>query len=164
MKWRLDEPHYDNDSMMTLDTGTEVGDGCANNWRYPDASANKALAGKPRPPSRSMTPLDDEAKKVWHQEFGGEAPERDPTRAVPITPADGKRDTMGHMKPDQPRPAPPGQPNPAPAVPNEPAKFGSDVTKDDSVAKEDSALNKTPEQHKPEESKPAGFPPKPTKG
>lgn len=128
MKWRLDEDHYDNDAMVSLPAGTEVGDGCANEWRYPASSANKALAGKPRPPSRNMTPLDAEAKKVWNEAFGeGERPERDPTKAIPITPVEAKRDTAGNIQPS----APPHQP-PAVRVP----PTGENVTKDDSVAKE----------------------------
>jgi len=126
MKWRLDEAHYDSDAMQTLETGTIVGDGCANEWRYPETAADKTLRGKPRPPSRSMTPLDDEAKVAWEDKFGDKdpPPPHDPTKPIPITTA--ARDAQGNIKAAQPRP--PGQPT------------GENVTKDPSVAKEDPAL------------------------
>lgn len=167
MRYRLEEDHYDNDAMTLLPAGTEVGDGCANPWRYPASvpAPNAGLSGKPRPPSRSMTPLDDEAKREWRAHFEGDVPDRDPTKAIPITPADGKRDAQGNVKPDR-QPSPPGQPNPAPAVPNEPAHTGVNPMKDQSVAKEDPLGNRTPEQHKPGEDKPlpGAASPKPTKG
>jgi hypothetical protein len=149
MRYRLDEDHYDSDSMQLLPTGTEVGDGCPNLWRYPETSPNKSLAGKPRPPSRAMTPLDDEARREYKEKFEGEAPDRDPTKAVPLTGV--PRDGQGHVKA-----APPGQSNPAPKNPTEKQPLGVNVLKDDSLAKEDPALNKTPEQHSPATSKPAG--------
>lgn len=129
MKYRLDEDHYDNDSMQLLPTGTVVGDGCDNPWRYPASSPNKALAGTPRPPSRAMTPVDDEAKREYAKHFNEGVPERDPTRAVPITPIDGKRDVAGNVRPASAASAPP---NPSVKVP----ATGENVTKDDSVAKD----------------------------
>lgn len=162
MKWRLDEPHFDSDASLTLPEGTVVGDGCENQWRYPESSANRAVAGKPRPPSRSMTPLDDEARRVWDEAFGEEPPERDPTKKIPITPIDGKRDVAGNVKQETP-PRPPGEINPALKVPNEPAHTGENVTKDKSVAEEDPLGNRTPEQHRPGENKPAAPAAQPTK-
>ena len=100
MKWRLDEQHYDSDAMKLLEVGTVVGDGCENEWRYPDTAVPKELRGKPRPPSRAMSPMDDEAKKAWFDKFGGEAPERDPTAAIPLTTV--PRDAAGNVKPASP--------------------------------------------------------------
>lgn len=103
MKWRLDEQHYDSDAMKVLEVGTVVGDGCENLWRYPEAAADKSLRGKPRPPSRSMTPLDDEAKKAWAEKFGdAEPPAHDPTKPIPITTI--PRDAAGNIKTAQPKP------------------------------------------------------------
>lgn len=83
MKYRLDDKHYADDKL--LEPGTEVGDGCEVPWRY--AAENKVLgikAGQAMPPSVSMTPIDDEAKKIYTTHFGGVLPERDPTKAIPI--------------------------------------------------------------------------------
>lgn len=82
MKYRLDERHYD--EFVELPAGTEVGDGTEVSWKYPTTCANVMLRGQYKPPSMSMTPLDDEAKKAFAAKFGGEAPERDPTAKIPI--------------------------------------------------------------------------------
>lgn len=158
MRYRLDEAHYD--EFVELPAGTEVGDGTEISWKYPTTCANVALRGKYKPPSRSMTPIDDEAKKAFANYFNEEAPERDPTKAIPIHGTDpnaggtaaGPTGTAFTGKPI----APPNRPNPAPNNPTEKAKTGIDPMKDDSLAKEDPALNRTPEGHKPSESKPAG--------
>ena len=85
MKFLLDEPHYVDDIM--LDKGVIVGDGegCAHDWRYKEDIKRLGIkAGERRPLSRSMTGLDDEARKALAAAFGTEAPERDPTKAIPI--------------------------------------------------------------------------------
>lgn len=82
MKYRLDETHYD--EFVELPAGTEVGDGTEITWKYGSNVANVALRGKWKPPSRSMTPLDDEAKRAFAAHFKEEAPERDPTAKIPI--------------------------------------------------------------------------------
>lgn len=104
MKYRLDEKHYVDD--MLLEAGTEVGDDTGYPWRYERDTMTKdkegkpylIKAGQPRPPSVSMTPLDDEAKNLFERHFGTQAPERDPTKPIPV---------MGNVKQEgmaQPRP------------------------------------------------------------
>lgn len=150
MKYRLDADHHVNNVL--LPEGTIVGDGEAENWRYPESAGDPRIRGKHRPPSNQMTPLDEEAKKAFADAFPSETPpDRDPTQAIPISTV--TRDAAGNEI------APPGQPNAAPKNPTEKARTGVDVTKDSSLAEEDPTLNRTPTQHKPEESKPAGAKP-----
>ena len=58
-------------------------------------------AGSPMPPSRSMIPLDDEAKKAFHDAFGGVPPERDFTKQIPIqgTGSEAKAPGPGFQRP-----------------------------------------------------------------
>lgn len=158
MRYRLDEAHYD--EFVELPAGTEVGDGTEISWKYPTTIDNVALRGKYKPPSKSMTPLDDEARKAFEDYFKEEAPERDPTKKIPIMGTDPNNTgtaapPTGNTFTGKPI-APPNRPNPAPENPTEKARTGIDPTKDNSLAKEDPALNKTPVAHKPSESKPAG--------
>jgi hypothetical protein len=75
MKFRLDEQHYINDRL--LEPGHIIGD----QTDVPMVLAN----GDPMKPSRSMTPLDDEAWGLFNETFPGtRRPERDPTKAIPI--------------------------------------------------------------------------------
>lgn len=75
MRYRLDSQHYIDDKL--LEEGTEIGDGTPFPWRFEDGTA--------RPPSRSMVPLDDEAKRLFKEHFKTEGPvERDPTKAIPV--------------------------------------------------------------------------------
>lgn len=121
MKWRLDESHYD--EFVELPAGTEVGDGTEISWKYPMTCANVKLRGQYKPPSMSMTPLDDEAKKAFAAKFGGEAPERDLTKKIPI---------MGTDPNSSGTAAPPtgnaftGKPVIPPPIKPEPAKPGKD--------------------------------------
>jgi hypothetical protein len=82
MKYRLDESHYD--EYAELPAGTEVGDGTAVSWKYPETIDNVTLRGKYKPPSKSMTPLDDEAKKAYAEHFKIEAPVKDPEKKPAI--------------------------------------------------------------------------------
>lgn len=121
MRYRLDEPHYIDDRY--LDTGTEIGDDTPVPYRYTkdtsslDENGKKIVlpAGSAVPPSRAMTPLDDEAKKLFAKRFPGDSkPDIDPTKPIPV---------MGNVKTSQPlaqgqpprpvahNPAPPPEPN-----------------------------------------------------
>lgn len=81
MKYRLDSQHYIDEAI--LETGTEIGDGTDHPYR--DAK------GKPLPPSTNMTPLDDEAKRLYKEWFKEEAPDRDPFAKIPLQ---GSGDTV----------------------------------------------------------------------
>lgn len=158
MRYRLNETHYD--EMAELPAGTEVGDGTGVTWKYPETIDNVALRGKYKPPARSMTPLDDEAKKAYAEYFKTDAPNPDPDKKPTVFSSDPSASgtaapSTGPAFTGKPI-APPARPNPAPNNPTEKAKTGIDPMKDDSVAKEDPLGNKTPEGHKPSESKPAG--------
>lgn len=158
MRYRLNEDHYD--EFVQLPAGTEVGDGCEVSWKYPNNVENAALRGKYKPPSQSMTPLDDEARAAFAEHFKQESSERDPLKKASIfsiDPSDtgSAAPSTGNAFTGKPVAAP-SRPNPAPEVPTEPKKTGIDPTKDDSVANEDPLGNKTPVGHKPSESLPAG--------
>ncbi len=123
MKYRLDAEAYVNNTL--LPEGTIVGDEQAESWRYGPDDPNPKLRGQPRPPNASMTPLDDEAKKMFAAQYPGDTPpERDPTKKVPITP--DKRDTAGHHV-TQPPANPPAIQTP---------RTGESTSKDPSVASE----------------------------
>lgn len=129
MRYRLDEKHYVDD--MLLEMGTEVGDDTGYPWRYERDTMTKdkegkpylIKAGQPRPPSVSMTPLDDEAKKLFEKHFGTQAPERDPTKPIPVmgnvkqegmkqptpTPQQNQQRMAAGEKPSNPNPRPIGQ-------------------------------------------------------
>lgn len=158
MRYRLDEDHYD--EFVQLPAGTEVGDGCEVTWKYPNNVENAALRGKYKPPSKSMTPLDDEARAAYEKHFNQDSPERDPSKKASIFSIDPSdtgtaAPSTGNAFTGKPI-AGPDRPNPAPNNPTEKARTGIDPTKDDSVAKEDPLANKTPVGHKPSESIPAG--------
>lgn len=74
MKYRLDTDHYIYDRVIP--EGTVIGDDTDFAFRYADGSA--------MPPSREMTPLDDEAKKIVLKRFPEGRPDSDPTKAVPL--------------------------------------------------------------------------------
>lgn len=86
MKYRLDAVHYIDDKELPI--GFEIGDDTPVPYRHthdvPDGRGGVFKAGTPIVPSRSMTPLDDEAKKLFRQTFGTDAPERDFSKAIPI--------------------------------------------------------------------------------
>lgn len=108
MQYRLDEPHYIHDTI--LEAGTIIGDETAIPFRYErDVMANAdgkggARAGDPMPPSRSMTPFDDEARRMYQERFNGQAPDRDPTKSIPMQ---GTGDTNKVLPPSAPRPGMP---------------------------------------------------------
>jgi hypothetical protein len=90
MKWRLDAPHYIND--MYLESGTEIGDDTGIPFRFerdsntvrPDGKRVVVKKGERMLPSIAMTPLDDEAKKVYQERYGEVPPDVDPTQRIPI--------------------------------------------------------------------------------
>ena len=85
MRFLLDQPHYVDDKI--LDAGLEIGDGenAVHDWRYlADNKVANIKAGTLRPLSVNMTPLDDEARAKLREFFGTEAPEKDPTKAIPL--------------------------------------------------------------------------------
>lgn len=132
MKFRLEAEHYvDN---LLIPAGSIVGDGGVHSWRHPADDPNVALRGTVRAPSAAMIPLDAEAKDLFNKRFPAETPpDRDPTSAIPL--GGPKRDAAGNV-------ITVGQPAAAPESPTEKSPTGVDVTKDDSLAKEDPALNK----------------------
>lgn len=106
MKYRLDTQHYHQDKL--LEPGTEVGDDTDFPWR--DAK------GHPLPPSLQMTPLDDEAKRLYRDWHESDEPQRDPTHAIPIQ---GTGDSV--RSPPAVRPGVPTNPAARPATnPNPP--------------------------------------------
>jgi hypothetical protein len=75
MRFRLDTQHYLNDRL--LEPGHIIGDGTDMPMVLPN--------GQPMKPSVNMTPLDDDAWKLFNETFPGtHRPERDPTKAIPI--------------------------------------------------------------------------------
>lgn len=86
MKYRLDADHYIDDKLIPA--GTVIGDETEIPYRFvsdvPDGKGGISKAGDPKPPSRSMIPVDGEAKQLFEKEFGQTAPERDPTKAIPL--------------------------------------------------------------------------------
>lgn len=101
MRWQLLEPHHIDEQV--LPAGTIIGDGTQWPFRstYNDKKIDRKI-GDPLPPSRAMTPMDDEARKVFDEVFEGEVPDPDPTRSIPLTGA-----------PDSPKVAGPGSKPPA---------------------------------------------------
>lgn len=102
MKWQLLEAHHIDEQV--LPAGTVIGDDTQWPFRstYNDPKIGRKI-GDALPPSHAMTPMDDEARKVYDQVFGGEVPNSDPTRSIPLTGA-----------PDAPRVAGPGSKPPPP--------------------------------------------------
>ena len=84
MKYQLLEPHHIDE--MVLPAGTIIGDGTQWPFRstYDDKKIDRKI-GDPLPPSRAMTPMDDEARALFDKEYHGEVPEVDPTRSIPLT-------------------------------------------------------------------------------
>ncbi len=117
MKWQLLEPHHIDEQV--LPAGTIIGDD--TQWPFRATRDEKKdrfgrgldqKIGDPLRPSRAMTPMDDEARKVYEDVFQGEIPESDPTRSIPLT---GAPDSPKVRGPGQPIPATKPQPvNPAP--------------------------------------------------
>lgn len=88
MKWQLLEPHHIDEQV--LPPGTIIGDD--TQWPYRSTYNDKKIdrkVGDPLPPSRAMTPMDDEAREAFETAFDGEIPEVDPTRSIPLTGAEG---------------------------------------------------------------------------
>jgi len=122
MQFRLDENHYIDDRY--LEAGTVIGDDTPYPFRYLKDTPVKDETGKPQViksgtaqiPSRAMTPLDDEAKKMYDKAFPGAVKlDRDPTVPVPV---------MGSTKQTNFIPAN-GPPKAKPDIP-----VGSPLTKD----------------------------------
>ena len=109
MKWQLTEPHYIDE--MVLQPGTIIGD--ETQWPYlapKDDLKIKRKKGDPLPPSRAMIPMDDEARKFYSDYFGGEVPESDPTKSIPLTGAPGAPKISGPgVKPPAESPKPVNQ-------------------------------------------------------
>lgn len=75
MLFRLDAQHYINDRL--LEPGHKIGDNTDVAMVLPNGELMK--------PSVNMTPLDDEAWKLFQETFPGtRRPERDPTKAIPL--------------------------------------------------------------------------------
>lgn len=88
MKWQLLEPHYIDEQV--LPAGTAIGDD--TQWPFRSTYNDKKIGrkiGDPLPPSRAMTPMDEEAREAFQEAFHGEIPETDPTRSIPLTGAEG---------------------------------------------------------------------------
>lgn len=112
MRWQLLEPHHIDEQV--LPAGTVIGDD--TQWPFRATYNEKKnkfgggvdrKIGDPLPPSRAMTPMDDEARKVYEDVFGGEIPESDPTRAIPLTGAPGAPTVRGAgSTPPKPTPQP----------------------------------------------------------
>lgn len=97
MKWQLLEPHHIDEQV--LPAGTIIGDD--TQWPYRSTYNDKKIGrkvGDALPPSRAMTPMDDEARRVFNDVFEGEIPNTDPTASIPLTGA-----------PNAPKVAGPGQ-------------------------------------------------------
>lgn len=95
MQFRLDTQHYINDRL--LEAGTIIGDDTGIAMVLPNGDQMK--------PSVNMTPLDDEARKLFSETFpGARLPERDPTKAIPLR---GSGDTA--KQPPLVQPISPGQ-------------------------------------------------------
>lgn len=104
MQYRLDGDHYIDD--MLIPAGTVIGDDSGSvAYRFiadtPDGEGGYHKKGDPKPPSRSMIPLDDEAKHLFHKKFGGVPPERDYAKAIPLQ---GTGDKTKVPAPGAPRP------------------------------------------------------------
>ncbi len=109
MRFRLDAQHYADDKL--LEAGMEVGDGenSVSPWRYErDIKEKDIKAGQLRPPSLQMTPLDDEARKVYRDTFNTDTPERDPTKPIPLQGTGSKAMVPPKVDPKTaPKPTPP---------------------------------------------------------
>jgi hypothetical protein len=106
MKWQLTEPHHIDEQV--LQPGTIIGDD--TQWPYlapKDDPKIKRKKGDHLPPSRAMIPMDDEAHKYYAEYFGGEVPESDPTKSIPLTGAPGAPKISGPgVKPPAESPKP----------------------------------------------------------
>jgi len=81
MRYRLDAQHYIHDRL--LEPGHIIGDG--TDVPFTDRR------GQPMRPSRSMTPLDGDAKAAFQKAFpGAELPNADALAAIPIHEHDGR--------------------------------------------------------------------------
>lgn len=101
MKWQLLEPHHIDEQV--LPAGTIIGDD--TQWPYRstyDDPKIKRRKGDYLPPSRAMTPLDDEAYKAFSEAFGGEVPVTDPAKSIPLTGAQGDPRIPGVAAPRAP--------------------------------------------------------------
>jgi len=86
MKYRLDAQHYINDRL--LEPGHVIGEG--TDVPFVDRKGN------PIRPSRSMTPLDAEARSHFEKAFPGtDLPEADALKAIPLHDNQGPVDTGG---------------------------------------------------------------------
>jgi len=109
MKWRLDGPHHIDEQV--LPTGTVIGDDTPWPYRAPkDDPKIKRKKGDPLPPSNAMTPLDDDARKLFKITYGDDAPDSDPLKSIPLTGA-----------PNAPKIAPFKEPQPTRQEPVNPA-------------------------------------------
>lgn len=150
MKWQLLEPHHIDEQV--LPAGTVIGDD--TQWPYRATYNEKKnkfgggvdrKIGDPLPPSRAMTPMDDEARKVYDDVFGGEIPNPDPTRSIPLTGA-----------PDSPKVAGPGS-KPPPASPQPVNSAPKDDAPKTGMAAKPPLSPSTPQPAlKPELQKPSG--------
>jgi hypothetical protein len=87
MRWQLLEPHHIDEQVLPV--GTIIGDD--TQWPFRATKEDRRIGrkvGDALPPSRAMTPADDEARKVFNDTFGGEIPETDPTKSIPLTGAE----------------------------------------------------------------------------
>lgn len=106
MRWQLLEPHHIDEQV--LPAGTIIGDDTQWPFRstYNDRKINRKI-GDALPPSRAMTPMDDEARKAFDDVFQGEIPNTDPTKSIPLTGApDAPRVSGVGVKPPPPEPEP----------------------------------------------------------
>ncbi|SRR6266446_7343820 len=114
MKWQLLEPHHIDEQVLS--PGTIIGDD--TQWPYRAAKEDRKIGrkvGDALPPSRAMTPMDDEARKIFYEKFGGEIPETDPTKSIPLTGAEGSPKVAGPGQRPPPFKQEPVNPAPEPA-------------------------------------------------
>ena len=105
MKYRLNAQHYADDRL--LEPGAIVGDGdeAVHPWRYPadiQTDVQNIKAGQAMPPSKEMTPLDDEAKKLYGEAFPQSKPKH--IEGAKPTAIQGTGN-VGVQKPTPPRPS-----------------------------------------------------------
>lgn len=105
-------PHHIDEQV--LEAGTIIGDDTQWPYRAPkDDPKIKRKKGDALPPSHSMSPVDEEARKVYRALFGDDAPNSDPLASIPLTGAPGAPKIAGPAAP-QPKVNTPGPVNPAP--------------------------------------------------
>lgn len=147
MKWQLTEPHHIDEQV--LPAGTIIGD--ETQWPYRSSYNDpkiKRKIGDPLPPSRAMTPMDDEAHRAFEAAFGEGVEPQDPSKSVPLTGAQGAPKVHGPGVKPEPLKSGPVNPAPSDDVPktglNAPNPAGHDSAKNPGDSK-DTQTARTPD-------------------